>query len=94
MQPKLHLSQNVKACHFSMNHSSEWHVITFGQFGGAFYDMNAQKLAILAGLRSNFYMSVSQKYGPGQNTTTQNTQQPIWDAATLPPSGFALSLHG
>jgi hypothetical protein len=32
--------------------------------------MNATKLAILAGLRSNFYMLVSQKYGPAQNTTT------------------------
>jgi hypothetical protein len=77
-----------------MNHFSEWHVITFGQFGGTFYVMNAQKLAISAGLRSSFYMSVSQKYGPAQNTTTQNTQQPTWDAAALPPNGFALSLHG
>jgi hypothetical protein len=75
-QPKLHFSQNVKACHFSMNHFSEWHVITFGWFGGTFYVMNAQKSAILAGLRSNFYMLVSQKYGSAQNITTQNTQQP------------------
>jgi hypothetical protein len=52
------------------------HVITFGQFGGTFYVINAQKLAILAGLKSNSYMLVSQKYGPLQNTTTQNTQQP------------------
>jgi hypothetical protein len=59
-----------------MNHFSECHVITFGQFGGTFYVVNAQKLAILAGLRSNFYMLVSQKYGPAQNTTTKNTQQP------------------
>jgi hypothetical protein len=36
MQPKLHFSQNVKACHFSMNHFSEWHVIIFGWFGGTF----------------------------------------------------------
>ena len=33
-----------------------------------FFVMNAQKLAILAGLRSNFYMLVSQKYSPGQIT--------------------------
>jgi hypothetical protein len=32
---------------FSMNHFSEWHVITLGQFGGTFYVMIAQKLAIL-----------------------------------------------
>ncbi len=59
-----------------MNHFSEWHVITCGQFGGTFYVMNAQESAISAGLRSNFYMLVSQKDGPAQNTTTQNTQQP------------------
>jgi hypothetical protein len=41
-----------------------------------FYVMNAQKLAILAGLGSSFYMLVSQKYGPAQNITQQNTQQP------------------
>jgi hypothetical protein len=77
-----------------MNHFSEWHVITFGRFGGTFYVVNAQKSAISAGLRSSFYMSVSQKYGPAQNITTQNTQQPKWDAAALPLSGFALSNHG
>jgi hypothetical protein len=71
-----------------MNYFSEWHVITFGQFGGTFYVMNAQKSAIFAGLRSSFYMSVSQKYGPAQNTTTQNTQQPAWDAAALPPAAL------
>ena len=60
----------------SSNQEDDIHVITFEQFGGTFYVMNAQKLAILAGLRLNFYMSVSQKYGPAQNTTTQNTQQP------------------
>ncbi len=37
------------------------YVVTFGQFGGTFYVMNAQMLAISAGLRSNFYMPVSQK---------------------------------
>ncbi len=88
-------SQNVKACHyFSMNHFSEWHVITFRRFGGTFYVMNVQKLAILAGLRSIFYTSISQKYGQARNTTTQNTQQPTWDAPALPPSGFVLSLYG
>jgi hypothetical protein len=56
--------------------------------------LNAQKLAISAGLRSNFYMSVSHKYGPAQNTTSQNTQKPLWDAPALHPSSFALSLHG
>ncbi len=70
------------------------HVITIGKFGGTFHVMNAQKLTIVAGLRSNVYMSVSQKYGPAWNTTTKNTQQPTWDAAAPPPSGFALSLHG
>ncbi len=93
-QPKLHFSQNVKACISSSNQDNDIHVITCGRFGGTFYVMNAQKLAILAGLRSNFYMSVSQKYGPAQNTTTQIIQQPAWDAATLPSSGFVLSLHG
>ncbi len=96
-QTKLHFSQNVKACHFSMNQFSQWHVITFGRFGGIFYVMNATKSAILAGLKSNFYMLVSQscqKYSPAQNTTTQNTQQPTWDTATLPPSGFAIFCHG
>jgi hypothetical protein len=75
-QPKLHFSQNVKACVSSSNQEDDIHVITFGRFGCSFYVMNAQKLAILAGLRSNFYMSVSQKYGPARNTTTQNTKQP------------------
>ncbi len=89
-QPKLHSSQNVKACHFSMNHFSEWHVITFGRFGGNFYVMNAQKLAISAGLRSNFYMLVSQKYGPVQNTTTQNTQQNNQHEIPLPYPPVAL----
>ncbi len=56
--------------------------------------MNATKSAISAGLRSNFYMLVSQKYGPSQNTRTQNTQQPKWDTATLPLSGFAIFFHG
>ncbi len=56
MQPKLHFSQNVKDCHFSMNHFSEWHVISFGQFSGTCHVMNTQKLAILADLRSSFYM--------------------------------------
>ncbi len=79
---------------FSMNHFSEWHVITFGCFGGTFYVMNETKSAILAGLRSNLYMLGSQKYGPAQNTTTQNTQQPTWDTAALPPSGFAIFHHG
>ncbi len=58
------------------------------------YVMNATKLAILAGLRSNFYMLVSQKYGPAQNTTTQNTQQPTWDTAALTPRSFAIFCHG
>ncbi len=94
MQLKLHFSQNFKACISSSYQEYDLHVITFGQFVGTFYVMNAQKSAILAGLRSNFYMSVSQKYGPAQNTTTQNTHQPTWDAAALPSSGFALSLYG
>jgi hypothetical protein len=93
MQPKLHFSQNVKACHFSFDHFSKWHVITFGGFVGTFYVMNAQNLAILAGLRSNFYMLVSQKYGPAQkeNNTKHTTTNmrfrrptPQW-LCTLPP---------
>jgi hypothetical protein len=46
--------------------------------------MNAQKSAILAGLRSNFYMPFSQKYGPAQNTTTQ-TQTHNNQHEMLPP---------
>ncbi len=42
-------------------------------------------MAISASLRSNFYMLVSQKYGPAQNTTTQNTQQPTWIPLPYPP---------
>ncbi len=94
MQPKLHFSQNVKACHFSMNHFSEWHVITFGRFAGAFYDMNAQKLAISAGLRSNFYMSVSQKYGPAQNTTTQTHNNQHEKPLPYPPAALPSPVMG
>ncbi len=35
-----------------------------------------------------------QKYGPAQNTTTQNTQQPTRDSAALPPNGVAIFRHG
>ncbi len=88
-QPKLHFSQNVKACHFSMNHFSEWHVITLGWFGCTFYVINAQKSAISAGLRSSFYMSVSQKCGPAQTQQhkTHNNQHempPPYPPAALP----------
>ncbi len=96
-QPKLHLSRNVKACHFSMNHFSQWHVITFGRFGGTFYVMNATKLAILAGLRSNFYMSVSQKLPKVRSSTIHNNTKHTTTNMryrALPPSSFAIFCHG
>jgi hypothetical protein len=90
MQPKLHFSQNVKACHFSTNHFSEWHAITCGQLGGTFYFRNAQKLAILA--VSDQVSTCQLAKSTVQHKTQQNKTHN--DATALPPNGFALSLHG
>jgi hypothetical protein len=83
---------------FSMNHFSQWHVITFGQFGGTFYVMNATKLAILAGLRSNFYMLVSQKlpivWSSTKHNNAKHTTTNMRSHHTLPPSSFAIFCHG
>jgi hypothetical protein len=54
-QPKLHFSQNVNVCTSNSNQEDDIHVNTFGWFGGTFYVMIAQKLAILLFPISIFY---------------------------------------
>ncbi len=58
-----------------------------------FFVMNAEKLAILAGLISTLSTSKVAKMGLSQPNTQHNTQQPKWASATLPSTSFALSLH-
>jgi hypothetical protein len=78
VQSKLHFGQNVNACISSSNQEDGIHVITLGRFGGTFYVMIAQKLAILLLLISIFYHAGSLKAAQTQHKThkTQNTLQP------------------
>ena len=55
--PKLPFRLNDKACETSSWHEDVSHALTFGWFGDAFFVMNVQNLAILAGIRSSFSKS-------------------------------------
>ena len=72
-----------------MNDDDLAHVFTFGVLSGDFFDMIAQKSAILPVLILMSTSMVAKR--PAHTTTkTQLTQhtQPKWASAGLPPSGF------
>jgi hypothetical protein len=77
-----------------MNDDDLAHVFTFGVLFGDFFDMSAQKSAILPFLISTFYQLVAKRHTQPQkhNHTTHNNQNEL--PLPYPPAASALSLHG
>ena len=71
-----------------MNDDDLAHVFTFGVLSGDFFDMIAQKSAILPWPIQLSTSMVAKKRTQPQ-TEQHNTQQPKWAAAALPSSGFS-----
>ncbi len=80
-----------------MNHFLEWHVITLGRFGGTFYVMIAQKLAILLLPISIFYHAGASKRPLKHNTkhkkhkTHNNQHEPPLPYPPAALSSFAMA---
>ncbi len=86
----------MRCCHFSLNHFSEWHVITLVWFSDTFYVMIAQSWPFCFCWYQFSTMPVAKRLleHNTKHKKTQNTQQPTWAATTLPSSGFAIFCHG